>query len=255
MSVRIFFFSLLLSLMVIAQPVTFEMKNYEKIYNGKNGNKDSLFVFKITYPEFKGIAGNSAIADKMNQSIAMLIMGQKEGENLDVQFNEMVQMLAEIEDSSFFFGSWSFTTEISPKLISDDVLSFLFFHDEFLGGAHPNYYCGGINFVAKTGAEIAFDDIFVPKARAELNKMAEKIVRLEREIPADQTLTDYGYWFENDKFELNDNFVITSDNITFSFNPYEVGPYALGMTEINLPFSKIKHLIKSDGPLAWANRH
>lgn len=250
MKAQAFLFYIVFSILISAQPVTFEMKTFEKVYNGKNGNKDSLFVFKITYPEFTGKDGFVISATKMNENVSNLTMGQKEGEGLMEQFNSMVSFISEEEDSAWFFGNWSFTTQITPVMISDEIMAFYFSHDEYMGGAHPNYFMGALNFLVKTGEEITFDQIFIPGAKDELNRLGEVIVRKEREIPANQTLTDYGYWFENDKFELNENFSISQDAITFTFNPYEVGPYALGPTDIKFPWSSIKHLVRKDGPLA-----
>ena len=55
--------------------------------------------------------------------------------------------------------------------------------------------------------------------------------------------------FEDGEFELNDNFEISEKGLTFLFNQYEIGPYAIGMPEIFIPYSKMKGLIKEDGVL------
>lgn len=85
---------------------------------------------------------------------------------------------------------------------------------------------------------------------ADLNRIAEKEFRKVREMKPEESLEDAGFWFENNKFSLNDNFAITEEGLIFYFNSYKVAaPYAAGPTEIVLNYREFKHLIKEDRPL------
>lgn len=46
------------------------------------------------------------------------------------------------------------------------------------------------------------------------------------------------------KFEMNNNFYFTPDGMTFSYSPYEAGPYAMGYIVLNLPKQALKGIIK-----------
>ncbi|MCB0300152.1 MAG: DUF3298 domain-containing protein, partial [Calditrichaeota bacterium] len=51
------------------------------------------------------------------------------------------------------------------------------------------------------------------------------------------------FFFENNRFELNDNFRIGDNGLEFLFNPYEIAPYAFGAMTLELPYSEIGDLL------------
>lgn len=115
----------------------------------------------------------------------------------------------------------------------------------FTGGAHPNNSQIYASYDLKTGKRIALEDILKPDALEELNRAAEIEFRMLKRIPPDITLEEEGYRFENDRFSLNNNFAILNKSLIFYFNPYEIGAYTLGSTELQLNFTDYAHLIKN----------
>ena len=81
-------------------------------------------------------------------------------------------------------------------------------------------------------------------------KIGEKIFRNEKDLRSEEDLTEAGYWFEDGKFALNRNYLITPKSLIFIYNPYEIASYAEGFTEIEIGYDQIKSLIKKDGMLA-----
>jgi len=55
-------------------------------------------------------------------------------------------------------------------------------------------------------------------------------------------LEEYGFWFQGDAFEVNENFYFENGNIVFLFNPYEIAPYAGGTSELIIPLSDLGDL-------------
>jgi hypothetical protein len=49
-----------------------------------------------------------------------------------------------------------------------------------------------------------------------------------------------------DRFRLNKNFGIGERELVFLFNTYEIGPGAMGATEIRMPYQQIHNLFKPD---------
>ncbi len=43
----------------------------------------------------------------------------------------------------------------------------------------------------------------------------------------------------------SENFILGDETITFVYNPYEIAPYAMGSTELIIPFSDIEKLLKN----------
>ena len=42
----------------------------------------------------------------------------------------------------------------------------------------------------------------------------------------------------------NGNFTVSEKGITYTFNQYEIGPYALGIIGITIPWDEIDNIIK-----------
>lgn len=247
MSLRITLLVLLFTITGLAQTIGYEMKAEEYFYNGKDGKKDTILTVQFTYPVYSGTEEFAETAALLNNLIRGALFGSDEsGQTI---FNGLRETAAEMEDSSYFMGPWFYGVDIIPEFQEGDISSFLYSQYEYLGGAHPNSVLGGINLNIRTGAEITEEEVLLPGAKDELNKMGEVIVRRDREIPEGTLLSDYGYWFDEDRFVLNSNFIITGDGIKYIFNAYEVGPYALGVTEVLFPWSDIVSLIRTDGIL------
>jgi len=87
------------------------------------------------------------------------------------------------------------------------------------------------------------DEIIWPDKQAELTKVGEAEFRKLKELTAEADLGQAGFWFENNEFFLNDNFLITDSSLVFYYNNYEITAYAFGPTELSIPFSKIKSLV------------
>jgi hypothetical protein len=42
----------------------------------------------------------------------------------------------------------------------------------------------------------------------------------------------------------SDTFYVTADGLTYVYHPYEIGPYALGIIEVTIPWNEIKDILK-----------
>ena len=89
-------------------------------------------------------------------------------------------------------------------------------------------------------------NIFKPNFEEELRKLGEDQFRLVRDLSQDEDLGEAGFWFDDNKFSLNDNFALTEDGIRFFYNSYEIAPYALGTTDITISYDSIKNLLISN---------
>jgi len=85
--------------------------------------------------------------------------------------------------------------------------------------------------------------------KKKLTKIGEAEFRKLKELTTEADLGQAGFWFENNKFFLNDNFLITDSSLVFYYNNYEITAYAFGPTEIILPYLKIKSLIGQESIL------
>ena len=119
----------------------------------------------------------------------------------------------------------------------------------FLGGAHPNATTRLWNFDMATGRSLRPSDLLLGTARARLDSLGEQAFRRVRKLPSDADLSAAGFMFKTGRFQLNDNMAVTRSGLLFFFNEYEIGPHALGATEIALPWDDVRDYVRVERPL------
>jgi hypothetical protein len=125
-----------------------------------------------------------------------------------------------------------------------DVLSLSFTEQSYTGGAHDIETIHFVNLDPKSGATLSLADWVEPGSEQKLESIAESSFRAIRQIEEGESLTDAGFTFEDGKFTLTDNFAIGQDALTFYYNPYEIAPYAMGPTELVIPYKAIAALMR-----------
>lgn len=104
----------------------------------------------------------------------------------------------------------------------------------FLGGAHGLGFCDGATFDKATGRQLTFvkDD---PKLRKMLTERLHKNVDVpsfnEEPVPMPQTAP----------------YVVAGKKIKFVYQPYEIGPYAIGMPDCELYPYEIDEYLTTEG--------
>lgn len=109
------------------------------------------------------------------------------------------------------------------------------------GAAHPNHFSVMYNIDLNTGKLIKLTNLFKNGTNKQLNKIAEHLFIKEN---------GFEDWdFEKGKFELNSDFIIQKDGLLFTYDAYEIGPYAAGDPSVFIPYSKIKDLLQPNSIL------
>jgi hypothetical protein len=209
---------------------------------------------KIEYPLFSGNNNNKSI-DAINENIRLQLLQPilDEGEYdsldtlIDAFFNEFNSV---VNETAGPVQGWQIERIMKIKNQSDKILAIEYSDYSYLGGAHPNSFVTYSNYNLLDGELVSLDDCFTNGYEKKLNSIAEKIFRKQKQLKPDEDLNSAGYWFDENKFEINDNFAILNDGLLFYFNAYDIAPYAMGPTEMILPYSEVKQLILSDGPLS-----
>lgn len=104
---------------------------------------------------------------------------------------------------------------------------------EYMGGAHGNYSTLYYVFSVESGKQVPLAELYPDTVK--LNSLAQQLFYKQKNIDTTIAINDQGYWFEKNKFSLNNNFGLLKDTLVFMFNPYEITSYAEGPTEIKIP--------------------
>lgn len=211
------------------------MQNSEHLVDGKSSVLTTTITTVVNSP--------AILEQKINKTLLTAALKLRLDSNFIIPKTNK-KILAKIQDNLKLEEGDGFEQEINVSYSTryDEVACFSVGGNFYaFGTPHPSASLEFFNFDLSNGELIHFSDLINKGAKGKLNKIAEKIL-----------YKDYGkdMWdFEDGEFELNDNFEISEKGLTFLFNQYEIGPYAIGMPEIFIPYSKMKGLLKEDGIL------
>lgn len=121
-----------------------------------------------------------------------------------------------------------------------NYLNYLVSYYSFRGGAHGIQTLSNVVFDAKTGEQVHETDLFAPGYEAPVAQLLRLAVKssMEEEDPELMQLVNL------EQVVPNGNFSIHEDGMEWLFQPYEVGPYALGIVSATLPWDELKPFMK-----------
>ena len=121
-----------------------------------------------------------------------------------------------------------------------NYLNYLVSYYSFRGGAHGIQTLSNIVFDAKTGEQVHEADLFTPGYEAPVAQLLRLAVKsaMEEEDPELMQLVNL------EQVVPNGNFSVHEDGVEWLFQPYEVGPYALGIVSATLSWDELKPFMK-----------
>ncbi|MCB1023271.1 MAG: DUF3298 and DUF4163 domain-containing protein [Acidobacteria bacterium] len=132
-----------------------------------------------------------------------------------------------------------FETGYSVEYLSESFVSINFSKGEFSGGAHPSNHSFTLNYDLKTDRVVKLSDLFLPGS-GYLNVISKICIE---KIKDEQGENASNEWIEDGAGPREENFEkwnVTEQGLKFTFDQYEVGPYAAGPFEILVPFEKLR---------------
>jgi hypothetical protein len=204
---------------------------------------------KLQYPDIQS-APEPEMRKQLNQKIkALILSSDNEVQPQSIEQMAYLFMQDYKKETLEHPVNWNLEKVVEVILNTPQIISFSINESSYTGGAHGMYSQAFLNIDLDIMQSLALSDILLAGYEAELNVTGEKIFRQVKELNRNANLEKSGYWFERG-FALNDNFLITEKGLLFYFNAYDIAPYALGATEILIPYSEIKNLIDPNGLLA-----
>ena len=150
-----------------------------------------------------------------------------------VQDNE--EYLEDTEEEWGFMMNWSESIDGSFLDPYKGMVSYLKYAYGYSGGAHGMDALTCRTFDLKTGREIFDEDLFKPGYEDRLTETLRANLLSSVEDP--------DMLFETD-ITPSDNFYLTSEGITYIYQRYEIGPYAIGIIKVTVPWKEIQDIIR-----------
>jgi hypothetical protein len=222
-------------------------KSQYKSYNNCRPGDDTCSNMMVTYELLTNTDNkdriNKAITDSLTKNL--VIAGDKAPASIDEALSRFIDSytLALHEGESM---PWTFTVTGKPAFSNKKMFSYAVSGDYFTGGAHPNYFTVYYNFDLHKGRAITLNDIFKFGFEDMLNEAIERNFRKAYDIKPGESLKEWGL-FEN-IITYNNNFSVTDSGIKFTYNPYEIAPYAAGTLDVVVPFAEIQEKLLEFNP-------
>ncbi|MBQ6912531.1 MAG: DUF3298 domain-containing protein [Bacteroidales bacterium] len=118
--------------------------------------------------------------------------------------------------------------------------NYLLTYYSFRGGAHGIQTLSQIVFDTKTGAVLGEGDFFSEGYQEPVAQLLRKAVRETMTAEAPELLE----LVQMDAIGPNGNFSVGKDGMEWVFQPYEAGPYALGIISATLDWESLKPYLK-----------
>ena len=119
-------------------------------------------------------------------------------------------------------------------------INYVLSYYSYRGGAHGIQTVSPIVFDAKTGAIVSEKDLFAPGYEEPVAILLREAVKasMEKEDPELLGLVDM------ELVAPNNNFSVSGNGVEWIFQPYEVGPYALGIVSAGVDWKQLKPYLK-----------
>lgn len=191
---------------------------------------------KLSWPVASGGNAASKINQAIDDQMSFLVQTGEDFAPLDSMianyFRSFEEFKADFPDS---YGGWEIEATGEVSYLSDSTVSIYFSQFSFLGGAHPNSLVTFLNFDPNKGEALSVDRLILDETTV-FNLTEQKFTEFH-EVEKGVNLVDDGRFFLPETgFFLANAMGFKDDKFWVIYIPYEIGPYAMGYTE--LEFSK-----------------
>lgn len=140
---------------------------------------------------------------------------------------------------------WSYNLEMGYEVTasSSDLISMVFYGEEFDGGVHPSHFVDSFTFDRRTGKMLGLPDIFKPGSTylKKLSEFSTHDLIENQEFPKDEVVE--GASPKKDNFGV---FSLSNTGMIIYFGNYQVGPYVMGMPTVSIPLEEIQDFLRPD---------
>ena len=117
-----------------------------------------------------------------------------------------------------------------------NILSYSITKYSFTGGAHGMTAESALNFDMKTGNLLTESGFFKEGYKDRLSELLSSRLAESLENPSDTSM------LFTQEIGPNGNFTAGEEGVTYIYNQYEIGPYAMGIIRVTLPWEDIEGL-------------
>lgn len=142
--------------------------------------------------------------------------------------------------------AWS--SELSFEIPRNDgvVLSVVFSHYTYTGGAHPNSSYRTFHFLLPDGFKADIAELFSPRGIRRISNISVSLLKQDLSGPDGMSDVDWIKRGAGSNARNFQNFVLAADELTVLFDAYQVAAYAAGPREVKIPLSQLRDTLRPD---------
>lgn len=206
--------------------------------------EENCAKLSLSWPVASGPTAAEKINAAIQDQVTLFVQTGEEIAPLDTLIEDYFRTYKEFKaDFPDSHGGWEIEGEGEVTYHSDSILSIYFSQFSFLGGAHPNSSVSFLNFDAVSG-EVLSDEHLILDEFA-LFQRAEKKFREFHEVADGTSIAEDGRFFLPETgFFLANAMGFKDGKFWVIYVPYEIGPYAMGYTELEFTPEELSGIIR-----------
>ncbi len=165
------------------------------------------------------------------------------------------EMLSRQVEEGMSFASFNYE-EISSSEVTfnmGDFISYTVNFYNFTGGAHGMQSAKNHVIDLKTMNQLTLNDLFAEENYQHIANLIINEIAKSRGSSSPTQLNEDGF-FSIEEVMPTENFSINEKAITWTYNPYEIAVYAIGIVNVSLPWEEVIHYMRDDSPVSQLAR-
>lgn len=154
--------------------------------------------------------------------------------------DEPIDERAEADLAGSFRRLYNESIEADAAVI-DTLLVYTIRSSGYMGGAHGMYATTAHNYSLAGGYEITLSDLFTAGQLSGLDSLIRNRLYEQFGVTGDEGLAEQGFFPEY--IRPTENFAVSERGITFYYNPYDIGCYALGDVSLEIGREELNRLV------------
>lgn len=165
-------------------------------------------------------------------------------------FIESESAYADLLDEGGYFEAdpWYNDQKLLVRYNEGGLFSYTVATDRYSGGAHGEKKYVNRVIDLKTGLKVTENELFTEEAQPLIVEMIQRQLLDKHGLKTLEALEEIGF-FDVSEMHLNTNFYLTDKGLTYTFNEYEIASYAVGASNVTLPFNSLTGFFKEGHPL------
>ena len=132
---------------------------------------------------------------------------------------------------------------------ADGLLSYQVTTDSFTGGAHGNKTIDNGVFNLNTLKQVGLSDVFNENFLSDLHATLRNKLMQQNNCTSMEELAEKGQFTSPNEIEATENFYVNEEGITWTYDPYEIAPYSVGVVQISLTWDEVSPFLATDSPV------